>query len=102
MLGRWPAWLHEGLAQRFAGDTATADARKAAADLVRQGKAPRLSNMHQDWSRMDTEHALAAYALSLAAVDLLYENYHDYGVRNLLHNPGQLGAITADLDKRLG
>jgi len=102
MLGRWPSWLHEGLAQKLSGDTLAPAQRERIADMAQQGKLPRLSNLRQDWSRMDTAHASAAYALSLAAVDLLYDNYHEDGVRNLVHNPEWLAQITADLDKRLG
>ena len=46
--------------------------------------------------------ASEAYALSLAAVEMFYENYAAYGVRNLVNNPEKLASITADLDKRLG
>jgi hypothetical protein len=59
-------------------------------------------NLRQDWSRLDSQHAAAAYALSLSAVELLYENYGSDGVRNLLKNPDRVAAVTADLDKRLG
>ena len=41
-------------------------------------------------------------ALSLAAAELLYENYREDGVRNLVHNPDRVAQVTADLDKRLG
>ncbi len=102
MLGHWPAWLHEGLAQKLSGDMITPARRKKIEDLSQRGKLPRLSNLRQDWSRMDTEHAEAAYAVSLAAVELMYDAYHEDGVRNLIHNPERLPQITADLDKRLG
>jgi hypothetical protein len=102
LLGRWPSWLQEGLAQKLSGDALAPADRKKIADMTAQGKLPRLNNLRQDWSRMDADHARAAYALSLAAVELLYENYHDDGVRNLVHNPERLTQVTADLDKRLG
>jgi hypothetical protein len=102
MLGRWPAWLHEGLAQKLSGDTIAPAERRKIADMAQEGKLPRLSNLRQDWSRMDAAHAAAAYSLSLAAVELLYENYREDGVRNLIHNPERLAQVTADLDKRLG
>jgi hypothetical protein len=70
--------------------------------MAKDGKLPRLENLRQDWSRLDTAHAVAAYALSLAAVDMFYENYAAYGIRNLVNNPHKLADITADLDKRLG
>ncbi len=102
MLGRWPAWLQEGLAQKLSGETVTPALRQKLAAWAREGKLPRLGNLGQDWSRMDTEHAVAAYGLSLAATELFYQTYGVDGVRNLLHQPDRLAAITADLDKRLG
>jgi hypothetical protein len=51
---------------------------------------------------MSTQHARLAYSLALAAVDALMERYANYGIRNILNNPGQLPAITADLDRTLG
>ena len=102
MLGRWPAWLQEGLAQKFAGDTIAPAMRQKLAEQARQGKLPKLSGLGQDWSRLDTEHAEVAYALSLAAVELFYQYYRELGIRNLAHHPDQLAPITADLDLRLG
>ena len=102
LLGSWPAWLHEGLAQKFSGDAVTPSARQKIATLVKEHRIPRLENLGQDWSRLDAEHAAAAYAISLAAVDLFFEEYAQLGIVNLLHNPDRLAAIAADLDKRLG
>jgi hypothetical protein len=102
MLGRWPAWLQEGMAQKLSGDTLTPALRQKIAAMASAGKMPRLGNLKQDWSRLDTDHAVAAYALSLAAVELLYENYGTDGVANLVRNPERLTAITADLNKKLG
>ena len=45
---------------------------------------------------------LEAYALSLAAVELLLQESSGDGVRNLLRNPDQLPQVTADLDRKLG
>ena len=70
--------------------------------MAKDGRLPRLENLRQDWSRLDTEHAIAAYALSLAAVEVFYQDWASYGIRNLVNNPQKLATITADLDKRLG
>ncbi|HEV1283932.1 MAG TPA: hypothetical protein VNU44_01425 [Bryobacteraceae bacterium] len=102
MMGRWPAWLQEGLAQKFSGDVLSPAIRAKLEKMAKDGKLPKLENLHQDWSRMDTDHAVAAYAMSLAAVELFYENYAAYGVRNLVNNPDKLASITSDLDRRLG
>lgn len=102
MLGRWPAWLQEGIAQKLSGDSLTAAQMKQIHSWVREGKIPRLSNLRQDWSRLDAAHAALAYALSLAAVELLWQELGDDGVRNLVRNPDRLPQVTADLDHKLG
>ena len=102
MLGQWPAWLQEGIAQKLSGDSLSPAQMKKLAGLARQGKLPRLGNLKQDWSRMDAEHAAQAYALSLAAVELLWQDSGDEGVRSLLRNPERLPQVTADLDRKLG
>lgn len=102
MLGHWPAWLQEGIAQKLSGDSLTAAQTKQISGWVREGKMPRLSNLRQDWSRLDAEHAALAYELSLAAVELLWQDSGDDGVRNLLRNPDRLTQVTADLDRKLG
>lgn len=102
MMGHWPAWFQEGVAQKLSGDTLSPAVRARLDKMARDGKLPRLENLRQDWSRLDTEHAVAAYALSLAAVEMFYQEYAAYGIRNLVNNPNKLAAITADLDKRLG
>jgi len=95
MLGHWPAWLQEGIAQKLSGDSLSAAQMKQITAWVREGKMPRLSNLKQDWSRLDTAHATLAYALSLAAVELLWQDSGDDGVRNLLRNPERLPQVTA-------
>ena len=102
MLGHWPAWLQEGIAQKLSGDSLTPAQMKQITGWVRDGKLPRLSNLRQDWSRLDTAHATVAYALSLAAVELLWKDSGDDGVRNLLRNPDRLPQVTAELDQKLG
>jgi hypothetical protein len=102
MLGRWPAWVQEGFAQKLSGDVLSPAMIAKLEKMAKEGKLPRLENLHQDWSRLDTEHAMAAYALSLAAVEMFPQNYAEYGIRNLVDNPQKLAEITADLNRRLG
>lgn len=102
MLGSWPAWFQEGMAQKMSGDVLTPALRAKIEKMASEGKLPRLENLRQDWSRLDTEHAVVAYAMALAAIDIFFEDYQGYGIRNLVHNPNKLAQITADLDKRLG
>ncbi len=101
MIGQWPVWLHEGLAQKLSGDKLTAAAKQKLAEMAEKKKLPRLENLGQDWSRLDAEHAVLAYALALAGVETYYENFPD-GIGNLLRNPDKLASVTADLDRRLG
>ena len=102
MLGHWPAWLQEGIAQKLSGDSVSPAQMKKIAELTREGKLPRLSNLKQDWSRMDAQHATEAYALSLAAVELFWQESGEAGVRTLLRDPDRLPQVTADLDRKLG
>jgi tetratricopeptide (TPR) repeat protein len=98
----WPAWLQEGLAQKLSGDTLPAAVREQLRQLAATHAIPKLENLRQDWSRMSTQNAFAAYSLALAAADALYDNYASYGIRNILTNPETLPRITADLDAKLG
>src|SRR6202453_594921 len=98
----WPAWLQEGLAQKLSGDTLSAEVREQLRHLAEMHAIPKLENLRQNWSRMSTQNAVAAYQLALAAADALYDNYANYGIRNVLNNPAMLPRITADLDAKLG
>jgi hypothetical protein len=102
LLGQWPTWLQEGIAQKLAGDTPGPAQAKRFSDLAREGKLPRLASLPQDWTRMDAGQAGTAYAISLAAVELLWSDAGANGVGNLLRNPDRLPQVTAELDRRLG
>jgi hypothetical protein len=100
MLGQWPSWLHEGLAQKLSGETMHPSVRQKIDEMIRDHKLPRLENVGQDWSRLDSAHAAVAYGLSLEAVEMLYQS--QVPIPTLLRNPDHLATVTADLDKRLG
>jgi hypothetical protein len=102
LTGNWPAWLQEGLAQKLSGDVVSPQMADKLVEWGKDGKLTKLANLGQDWSRLDTAHAVAAYGLSLKAVELFYQTYGIDGVRNLLHNPDRLPGIAAELDQRLG
>lgn len=102
LTGKWPAWLQEGLAQKMSGDVIPPQLHDNLAELAKDGKLIKIEKLGLDWSRMDTAHAIAAYALSLEAVNLLYQTYGIDGIRNLLRNPDRLPGVTEDLDHRLG
>jgi tetratricopeptide (TPR) repeat protein len=98
----WPAWLQEGLAQKLSGDTLPPSIREQLRQLAAAHTIPRLENLGQDWSRLTKQNAVFAYSLALSAADALYDNYVNYGIRNVLRNPDRLPGITADLDQTLG
>jgi hypothetical protein len=102
MLGQWPAWLQEGLAQKLSGETISPATVARISTMTGQKKLPKLENLGQDWSRLDRNHAEVAYGLSLAAVEMLYQEQSQYGLGNLLRNPERLAQVTAELDKKLG
>jgi len=100
--GPWPAWMHEGLAQKLSGDTLPAATREQLRRLAQAHRVPRLEELRHGWSGLSIENARLAYNMALAAADALYDNYANYGIRNILNNPDTLARITADLDKKLG
>lgn len=100
-LGSFPAWLHEGLAQRLTGDKLSPTTAAMVDAALKSGIVPRLDRIGQDWSRMSTRHAALAYGVALRAVDLFYQHYSSFGPRNLLRNPAMLPQIEADIDRRL-
>ncbi len=98
----WPIWLQEGLAQKLSGDTLPTSARERLRQLAVTHGIPRLENLGQDWFSMPKQDATAAYNLSLAAVDELYDDYARDGIREILTNPEALPRLTAELDAELG
>jgi hypothetical protein len=98
----WPAWLQEGLAQKLSGDTLQPSAREQLRQLTVNHEIPRLENLGVDWFSMPRQDAVAAYNLSLAAADALYDDYASPGIRKILTNPEALPRITTYLDAQLG
>jgi hypothetical protein len=102
MLGRWPAWLQEGVAQYMSGQVLSAADRDHIAQMAKDRKLPSLTKLGGDWSGLDTSSARVAYGLALRAVEIFNQDFGGFGLRNLLRNPDKLGGYTAELDKRLG
>jgi hypothetical protein len=102
MLGRWPAWLQEGVAQYMSGQTLPPAERDKIAALARSGQLPSLAKLDGDWSGLSTANARVAYAVALRAVEIFQQDFSAYGLRNLLRNPEQLPKYAAEIDKRLG
>ncbi len=101
-MGRWPSWLHEGLAQKLSGDVLDERSRAELQAMIGSHTVPKLERLAESWSQMDAARARVAYRLSLAAADALYDSYAEYGIANLLRNPQLLPKVAAELDCRLG
>jgi tetratricopeptide (TPR) repeat protein len=97
--GQWPAWLHEGLAQRLSGDRLQPQDRNTLQQLLREQRLPSLESLGGHWGRLNSARAAVAYSLSLAAVQVSYEQHGDFWIRNLLNNPSRLAAVTGELDR---
>ena len=69
-IGAWPAWLHEGLAQRLSGQTAPPGIREAIKGLAKEGKLPKLAGLGQTWGNKNPAEAQFAYGMALVAVDI--------------------------------
>jgi hypothetical protein len=98
-IGQWPAWLHEGLAQKLSGDRLQPHDRAVLQQLLRQTRLPSLETLGANWSRLNSSQAAVAYSLSLAAVEVFSSQHGDLGIRNLLNNRSRLPAVTAELDR---
>jgi len=97
-----PAWMQEGLAQKFSGDTLPAAARDRLRTMAEAHQIPRLEDLSQNWSMMSTWNARVAYDLALAAADSLFTDFAAYGIYNVVTNPQIRDRVTAEIDKKLG
>src|SRR5262249_47355192 len=83
-LGQWPAWVHEGLAQKYSGDAVPAGLRELIAQMVQEKKLPRLAQLGASFSGLSADHARIAYSYALVAADKLLELNANTGIGNLL------------------
>ncbi len=100
-IGQWPAWLHEGLAQKLSGDRLEPARRQVLQELAKAGKLPKLDRLGGNWSGASGVQAAVLYAQALAAAEMFFQNHSHYGVRNLMQNPDRLPQIAAELDRDL-
>jgi len=102
-LGSWPAWLHEGLAQKLSGERLPAPVKESLQELASRKQLPKLQEFRRDWSGLNASNARLAYAVSLAAADQLVDHYGaSIGLRTILSNPSILQRITGELNRHLG
>jgi len=102
MIGHWPSWLHEGMAQRLSGASLSPAARTALDQLAKEKKLPTLEKLGNGWGGLNADQARLAYAMALWAVEVFEQDMSAIGYRNLMKNPERLPQITAELDKLLG
>lgn len=101
-LGPFPAWLHEGLAQRLSGEQLSPTGRALVQAAIAKRALPKLQNLGQNWSTLSAEHAQIAYSLAWMAVEQLEQNHGALGLRTILANPGLIEIKTQELNKALG
>lgn len=101
-LGRWPAWVQEGLAQKYSGDTLPPGQREIVMQMIQAKQLPKLSDLGASFSKLSSEHARVAYSYACVAAEKLLELNASTGIGNLLRNPGDLGRYTAQVEKALG
>jgi hypothetical protein len=100
-LGSWPTWVHEGLAQKFAGQALTPRQRDQLREAARAGKLPVLGALGDNWWRLSSDEAALRYGLALAAAEELFRAQGSIAARNLLNNAGRLGDVAGGLDRAL-
>ena len=100
-IGSFPAWLHEGLAQKLSGEVPPPADLGMVKQMARQNQLPSLGRLSGTWSRLSPQHARVAYAAAYIAADALLSAYGPDGARNLLQNAATLPQVTADLDRRV-
>jgi hypothetical protein len=78
-----------------------AGAREQLRQLARAGKLPKLDSLSNYWGGLSGEQAPLYYAYALAAVEMFFQRFSQFGARNLMQNPDQLPRIAAELDRGL-
>jgi tetratricopeptide (TPR) repeat protein len=100
-IGNWPAWLHEGLAQKLSGEQISPAQDIILEKQLDSGQVPPLIQMGNSYASLGSEQAAAAYGVSLKAVDSLYRTYGSDGVRSLLRSPERLEQVSVEIDRKI-
>lgn len=101
-LGQWPAWLQEGLAQKYSGESVPPAVDAQIQSLIKAGQLPKLNQMGQTFARMSGRHAQVAYAVAVVAAERLTQLTANTGIGNVLRNPSEFERMTAEVEKSLG
>ena len=102
MIGKWPSWLHEGIAQRLSGASLSPRERLQLEQLAKEKKLPTLEMLGNGWGGLNSQQARLAYAMALRAIEVFEQDMSAIGYRNLMKSPERLPQITAELDRLLG
>lgn len=101
-LGRWPAWVQEGLAQKYSGEVPPQQHVALVREMLKAKQLPRVGQLGVSFSRLSTEHARVAYTYAYLAAEKLLELNANVGIGNLLRNPGDLPRYTEQVELALG
>lgn len=96
-MGTYPAWFHEGLAQKLSGDRLAADDMRVLRQGLRDGRVPKFEDLAGGFGVLDAQQARLAYALALAGIETLGE---DRAI-SLARTPEQIPAAAAGLTKQM-
>lgn len=99
--GRYPVWVHEGLAELMSGRVLSIEGRALLSQMAAEDALPSMQQLAGSWVRLGTREASVAYGLSTLAAETMYEDHGDAGVRSLLNSPSRLDQEASRLDKRL-
>jgi hypothetical protein len=100
-LGSFPSWFHEGMAQRWSGETDGRASIPEAMQKLKSGGMPPIERLDTELRSKDAEKVRLAYALALAAVDSLYAERGEDAVRNMLRNPERVPESAAAVTRQL-
>lgn len=98
--GRCPTWLNEGLAQMESGESASGYGSNLARLYAQSGQLP-LAGLEGPFMGFDASRAALAYAESLAAVEMIRNQYGAYRIPQILKLLGQGLAPEAALRQAL-
>jgi hypothetical protein len=83
--GRCPVWLNEGIAQLEAGESSRVDENGGAlAQIYRNSQQIPLQLLESSFQRFSSSEAFLAYTESLAAVQMIRDQYGEYYLSDLL------------------
>lgn len=96
-MGSFPAWFHEGMAQKLSGEHLAANDMRVLRQGLREGRLPKFEELSRGFGGLDAQQARLAYALALAGIETMGE---DRAI-SLARTPEQIPVVAAALTKQL-